>query len=201
MSIETIYRKRLMYRKYVPDSGYQSRREYRDSLTEWLANIEADLFVTLSFAQNARLGGARQSLGQWFARIDNHYLGRGWARRNSDERTFAIAVPENINTNLHFHCLMRLPSWGQTQDIADRAATLDRYWRRIVPRSSCDVELIYDLPGAARYIAKQLVRPGYLDHFVLAREFHPQSAETPGRPSDSFGEAGTRHATWSNRRT
>jgi hypothetical protein len=172
-----------MYRTHVPDCGYQSRREYRDSLEAWLASINADLFVTLSFAQNARLASARQSFRQWFACLDNHYLGRGWARRSSDERTFAIAMPENISTNLHYHCLMRLPSWGQTEVIAERAATLERYWRRVAPRGTCDVELIYDLPGAARYLAKQAVRPGYLEHYLLASEFHPQSTVADGSRS------------------
>jgi len=59
-----------MYRSYVPDGSYQSRREYRDSLEQWLATINADLFVTLSFAQNARLAAARQSFRQWFARLE-----------------------------------------------------------------------------------------------------------------------------------
>ena len=169
-----------MSHKYIPDRGYQLRREYRASLEKWLATIDADLFVTLSFAQNAWLGSARQSLGQWFARLDNHYLGRGWAQRSSDDRTLAIAVPENISTNLHYHCLMRLPSWGRTQSIADCTATLDRYWHRVVPRGSCDVELIYDLPRAARYLSKQLVRPGYLDHYILASEFHSPGTKAGG---------------------
>jgi hypothetical protein len=173
--------------RYVPEDGYQSRREYRTALEEWLATIDADLFVTLSFAQDVRLGSARQLLGQWLARIDSRYLGRGWARRSSDERTFAVLVPENINTNLHYHCLMRLPSWGRTQGIVDRAATLERFWCRLMPRGTCDVELIYDLPGLARYIAKQLVRPGYSQHYMLASEFHT-AAKSPivstqqGRP-------------------
>jgi hypothetical protein len=82
-------------------------------------------------------------------------------------------VPENIDTNLHYHCLMRLPSWGRTQSIAGCTATLDRYWHRLAPCGTCDVQLIYDLPGAARYVAKQLVRPEYLDQYLFAREFHP----------------------------
>jgi len=174
-----------MYRSYVPDGSYQSRREYRDSLEQWLATINADLFVTLSFAQNARLAAARQSFRQWFARLDNYYLGRGWARRNSDERTFAILIPENISTNLHYHCLMRLPSWGPTQRIINCAATLERFWGRIVPRGTCDVEPIYDLAGAARYVVKQLVRPGHHEHYLLASEFHSEGAKPDGRPSRS----------------
>jgi hypothetical protein len=169
-----------MHRKYIQGCGYQSRRKYRANMEEWLATLDADLFVTLSFAQNAQLGGARQLLRHWFARLDNHYLGRNWARRESDARTFAIAVPENIATNLHYHCLMRLPSWGRTQDIMNLTATLDRLWRRIVPRGTCDVEQIYDLPGAVRYLAKQLVRPTYLDHYLFASEFHPSSINSDG---------------------
>src|SRR5438270_2125155 len=30
----------------------------------------------------------------------------------------------------------------------------------------------YDLTGAARYVAKQLVRPGHHEHYLLASEFH-----------------------------
>ena len=172
-----------MHRRYIPGCGYQDRREYRTAMEEWLATIDADLFVTLSFAQDAQLGTARPLLGQWFARLDNLYLGRGWARRSSDERTFAIVVPENISTNLHYHCLMRLPSWGRTQSIADSTATLDRFWHRLVPRGTCDVELIYDLPRLARYVAKQLVWPGYLDHFLLASEFHSKGTKADGPSS------------------
>jgi hypothetical protein len=179
-----------MYRKFVPECGYQNRREYRAAMEEWLATLDADLFVTLSFAQDARLGGARQLLRQWFARLDSHYLGRAWARRSSDERTFAILVPENIDTNLHYHCLMRLPSRGQTEDIKDRAATLQRLWRRLVPRGTCDVELIYDLPGLARYVAKQVVRPGYSQHFLMASEFHIGSEKTHGPPATGSSEPG-----------
>jgi hypothetical protein len=176
-----------MYRKYVPECGYQNRREYRTAFEEWLATIDANLFVTLSFAQNARLANARQSFRQWFACLDNYYLGRGWARRNSDERTFAIATAENISTNLHYHCLMRLPGAKRNESIADCAATLDRLWHRSVPRGTCDVEPIYDLTGAARYVAKQFVRPGHHEHYLLASEFHSEATKPMDRPPRHTG--------------
>src|SRR3954462_1841273 len=106
-------------------AGYTSRHQYRASFEQWLTTLDVDLFVTLSFSQDTRFQRARPLLGQWFARLDNHYLGRSWARRSSDERTFAIAVPENISTNLHYHCLMRLPAWGRTQPIPACAVELD----------------------------------------------------------------------------
>ncbi len=151
---------------------YQSRREYRDAFEGFLKTLDVDLFATLSFSQNTRLQQARPLLGQWFARLDNHYLGRGWTRWSSDERTFAVAVSENIDTNLHYHCLMRLPAWGRTQAIDETAGALDRYWRRLAWGGTCGVVLIYDLPTLARYMSKQLVRPGYEQHYLFASEFH-----------------------------
>src|SRR5947208_13592922 len=123
-----------------PENRSQTRRflqirilQLRRSATPFngLAVLHGRLFVTLSLGQDARLSQARQLLRQWFARLDDHYLGRCWARRSSDQRTFAILMPENISTNLHYHCLMRLPSWGQAKGIADCAATLERFWRLI----------------------------------------------------------------------
>jgi hypothetical protein len=117
-----------VYRQYVPGCGYQNRRDYRAAMEKWLATIDADLFVTLSFAQDARLGSARQLLRQWFARLDNHYLGRGWARRSSDERTFAavtallIALGARLRAALYRESgLVRRPSnpSGQTAEYGD----------------------------------------------------------------------------------
>src|SRR3954463_5899698 len=156
-----------MRRRYFPDVEYASRRLYRSEFEKMLRSLDVDLFVTVSFSQNTRFQQARPLLGQWYARLDNHYLGRGWTRQDSDKRTFAVAVPENISTNLHYHCLMRLPAWSRTQPIDECAVALDRYWRRLAWGGTCDVELIYDLPRLARYLAKQLVRPGYEQHYLF----------------------------------
>jgi hypothetical protein len=163
--------------------GYQFRREYRHSAERWLAAMDVDLFVSLSFPQNIGLGRARQVLRYWFACLDSYYLGNGWAQLPSDERTVAIALPENIMSNLHYHCLMRLPSTAQRENIANRSSTLEKLWLRAVPRGTCQVRSIRDT-GAARYVTKQLVRPGYWQHYILASEFHSdrgQRAETSPR--------------------
>jgi len=110
-----------------PVNGYQFRRLYRYSAQRWLAALDFDLFVTLSFAQNIGLERGRQVLRHWFACLDSHYLGKGWARRPSDERTVAIAFPENIVSNLHYHSLMRLPEKVQRESIANRSSTLEKF--------------------------------------------------------------------------
>lgn len=159
-------------RCYPQHDSYQARRLLRAAFDDWLAEIDADFFVTLAFAQDTELNSARKRLSHWFARIDNQYLGRAWSRAPSDQRTFAIAFPENIRTNLHFHSLLRLPPCARGEPYARAARTLQSHWFRTDPRGSCDVAILYDQAGAARYAAKQLVRPGYFDHFLLASEFH-----------------------------
>src|SRR4051794_40464907 len=105
-------------------NDYSFRREYRDEFARWVAAQEVNLFVTLSFAQRTILSEARSLLGHWLARIDNHFLGRGWARKPSVERTHAIMFFENTRTNLHCHSVMHLPSWGPTEDIEYTSKTL-----------------------------------------------------------------------------
>jgi len=154
-----------------PVNGYQFRREYRDAVQRWLEVLEVDLFVTLSFAQNIGLARARQVFRHWWACLDSHYLGKGWAKRSSNERTVAIAFPEDILSNLHYHSLMRLPEKAQYESLATRSSTLEKFWVRPVPGGTCRASLIRDA-GAARYVTKQLVRPGYWQHYILASEFH-----------------------------
>ena len=162
----------MRHHTFFPLSEYKRRAELRREYEQWLATIDFDFHVTLSFPQNTRIATARPMLSHWFARIDNYYLGRAWSRRSSAERTDAIAFPENIHTNLHHHCLLRLPKIARGRACGDAARVLQRAWARIAPRGTCDVAPIDDIAGAARYVVKQVVRPGYLDHYIVASEFH-----------------------------
>jgi hypothetical protein len=154
-----------------PGNGYQFRRGYRHSAQQWLAAMDVDLFTTLSLPRNIGLERGRQVLRHWFACLDSRYLGNGWARRPSDQRTVAVIFPENVISNLHYHCLMRLPGRAQRESFAQRSATLEKFWIRIVAHGTSQVIAIRDA-GAARYVTKQLVRPGYWQQYILASEFH-----------------------------
>jgi hypothetical protein len=153
------------------DGAYEARNRLRRAYEEWLAQTDMDLFATLSLAENTGLQQGRQKIGRWLAYIDNHYIGRGWSKRPSSERTEAFIFPESIDTNLHYHCLMRLPPRAQAESLAVRAAVLERLWRKIEWRGTCEVDWVRDA-DAARYVTKQLVRPGYLDQIIIASEFH-----------------------------
>ena len=157
---------------YHSRSTYQSRGAHRRAVQQWLAQIDFELFVTLAFPHNVGIGRARQTLRHWFACVDSYYLGKNWNRRPWDERTSAIAFPENIISNLHYHCLLRLPESAQGQTPLQQCRILARYWTKAVPRGTCEGRSIGDRRRAVRYATKQLVKPGYEDKFILASEFH-----------------------------
>src|SRR5438105_2160259 len=108
--------------------SYASRREMRAAFDNWLPDLDADFFVTLAFPQNTRFDRARLRLKNWFARIDTHYLGRAWSRTPSNARTVAIAFPENIRSNLHFHSLLSLPPCARHEPYASVAETFQQHW-------------------------------------------------------------------------
>jgi hypothetical protein len=156
-------------------SDYHFRAQYRRAMEEWLREVNFRLFVTLSFKQNVGLGRGRTTLGHWFGCVDSHYLGKGWHRRAAEERTVAVACPENIISNLHYHCLMRLPETAQSDSFVMQRLVLKRAWIGAAPGGTCHVREIDD-GGASRYATKQQVRPDYWQHFVLASEFHTAAA-------------------------
>jgi hypothetical protein len=140
----------------IDDGGYQDRRELRRAYEEWLALVDVDLFVTLSLSKNIGVDHARRKLRLWLAFIDSHYLGARWARRALTERTRAFIFAESVDTNLHYHCLMRLPYRGQLESLAERSATLERFWRKIEWRGTCQVDWVRDAGAAIRH---QTTRP------------------------------------------
>ena len=153
------------------EDGYLFRRKYRTAAQRWLAEMDVNFFATLTFRQNVGLLGARKNIEHWLACLDRHYLGRQWWKRPSAERTIGIGLAENVESNLHYHWLLRLPESAKNENAAQRGRTIERFWTQATRGGTCRVVEIRD-SGAPRYAAKQLVRPGYADHFILASEFH-----------------------------
>jgi hypothetical protein len=65
-----------------------------------------------------------------------------------------------------------------------------RFWRKIEWHGTCQVDWVHDA-GAAEYVTKQLVRPGYLEQIILANDFHPdrdRSSDEERGDQEGFSE-------------
>src|SRR5207248_1445517 len=164
------------------NQGTLQRVLYRDGIESLLRKRELgfELSVTLNFNRSTTFNGARHLLGEWAQRVDEKYIGKQWSKDNS-HRVFFIAVFENPNRNPHFHLLARLPllcwrrlalsKFKEYGSLAWHEKTLRDLWVRLVPSGSAYTKAIYDLDGIACYNAKQLIRPGHAETFVISTEF------------------------------
>jgi len=149
-------------------------------MNEFLEEFDWDYFVTLNFNFRSSVseGRAREILKGLFARLDRTLLGRFWSKRE-DQRTFALVFPENVQTNLHFHALVRVDRVPQPTAM-DFENALTSAWKGRVKSGTVDVQPVYDKGGAIRYSIKQLLREGHFERFFISTEFHSTNSEEKG---------------------
>ncbi len=83
-----------------------------------------------------------------------------------------MAVLENQETNLHIHAALRLPTSAMTLGFSEQQLYMESTWRQLVAGGQCHAQPVNDRAGVAHYMAKQLIRPGHVETFILSTEFH-----------------------------
>lgn len=156
---------------FAPVAGRANALEYRRAFQAWVADLDWDLFVTLNFNGDTSLASARAAFRKWLARLDHRVLGRNWAAMTQSERILAVATVENPRSNLHLHVLVHLPLKARELHRAEITHAMQLHWAKLVPSGQCHFDRVRDT-GVARYVAKQLDRPGHAEMFMLSNEFH-----------------------------
>lgn len=155
-------------------NNYRTRKfykEYRQEIIKWLESLSPDAFLTLNFNCEMTLYHARKRYHNFLARLDRRLVGPRWLKL-PDKRTDLIAFPENVNSNLHFHAIGKLPPKAYDMCQVTLMAEIDRLWKSVVRSGSTDFQFItYDKHVLPDYITKQIGRPGVMESFVSSREF------------------------------
>lgn len=149
---------------------------YRHALHDFTASRNPTLFVTLTFNRDATLRGMRHQIARFHARLDDAIHGRDWSRHPSSIRTNAFWFVEHLGSNAHAHGLLGIPGlWNFDGVFVVNRKLFDPYdmirniGRNLAPSADCDVQHIYDLPGAIEYSMKDWRDP---TNWILASEFH-----------------------------
>ena len=146
-----------------------NHRHHQEQLVEFLEKQEVTHFVTLTFNRTVLLHVGRRKFGEFLARMDKRLLGRSWLKK-TNQRVFAVAFPENIMYNTHYHAAFRV-----APEHTDRfAAIADQLWRDLVLGGDCDVQPTWDLKGLVTYVTKQARREPVYENMVVSTEFHPR---------------------------
>lgn len=123
---------------------------YRAGWEKFIADFPATHAVTLVFNRATKHDAAEKRLKRFQAYVDDALLGRNWSKMS--DRTRIIGVAENIKRNLHWHLAVAVPQSMSAQ----YEAACETAWSKLVPGGSVKVVPIYDAPGWASYICKQI---------------------------------------------
>ena len=153
-----------------------SPRSYRRALPDFIASRRPQFAVTITLNRDATFPGMRRKLEGFHAELDHALFRQGWSRRPSSQRSDAIWFFEHLASNAHAHGLLTIPRsfffdglCAIPGKVFDPHELLTETGRNLAPSADCDVQLIYDLPGAIRYAMKDWRDP---TAWVLASEFH-----------------------------
>ncbi|HEU5047675.1 MAG TPA: hypothetical protein VFT64_07520 [Rickettsiales bacterium] len=152
------------------DIPYSSIR-LRGALTDWLASLPSDYYVTFNFNTHTTLASGRTTLKRFHAMLDRKLYGRHFNRMKPDERTLFIAFPEHVESNLHYHALL-------CSKHPDFTSTAEKIWESILPSGSLHIIDLnakgaskFDLLNIAQYNTKELHRDSRYEDFIISSQF------------------------------
>ncbi|MGB4107665.1 MAG: hypothetical protein WBK55_07695 [Alphaproteobacteria bacterium] len=130
----------------------------------WLDSQNFTHFMTLVFNRPETLDSARDKLKKFHANIDRRILGTNWYKKPPEERTFFIAFPEHIQSNLHYHLLTRV----NREHIERFEQHAPDVWETLVKSGSIDIQ---PFTGRLDYCLKEQYKDQNYRAFIISREF------------------------------
>lgn len=124
-------------------------------------------FVTLVFNRCETIDSARKKLRMFHQKLDRKILGVDWYKKPHDQRTFFIAFPEHIASNLHYHLLVKVRDEykGRFEEHAPSV------WEGLVKSGSINIQEIYDERGLISYCVKEQHKNQNFQSFIISTEF------------------------------
>lgn len=156
-------------------------------MREWLGAMAFNHFTTFNFNQDTTLRGSKKAIKDFLARWDRLVLGKHFQRQPKAKRTFLIGFVEHIDSNLHYHALVR-PAIGCPPYQPNFVLEAPSLWKQLIPSGQLyipkdTVEALFEkkaisaehLDRIAAYITKDLKKETNYEHFVISDEFLPSS--------------------------
>ncbi len=155
----------------IGQGSIANNKRVRKAMNEMLLDMDPEYFVTVNFNWDTNYEAARKTLKAWHAFVDKALLGGSWSIKAQNERTQFVAFAEHLESNLHWHLLLRL---GDGADAARFEAVADRCWKKLVISGSVHLRHLdteEDKVCKANYGTKDLWQQRAIESFVLSREF------------------------------
>lgn len=137
---------------------------------EFIKTIDPTYFVTFNFNRRLRTLNAQNSIKHFMNSAQREVLGARWYKKPECQRLALIAIPEHIETNLHYHGFLRagtevddVNKW--TEDVIH--AVFPRKWKEVEKKGSINIQRIYDLDECVNYVKKEMWKKENTDSIFM----------------------------------
>lgn len=150
--------------------SYTERKELQAALRSFLVNLDLPLFVTVTFNKSLSIAKAQKLLNEFHYEIQKSLWGKKFYRIPAEQRIFFIAFPEHIQTNIHYHLMLRVPREYQERFKSSAQKALSRVL------ASADLQIdeppsITDVTKTKFYSTKEISNELNYEHFVISTQF------------------------------
>lgn len=152
------------------DFNYPQRKELQIALRTFLTDLNLPMFVTINFNRRTNLRRAYKQLREFHKMIDKDFLGRRFYLLPKEERTFFIAMPEHLNSNFHYHLLLRPPPEKELHFLFNAWF----YLKKIVPSATIKISRLKtndDVRKTSFYSCKDAIYVENYDNFIISTQF------------------------------
>lgn len=156
--------------EYIPPFLNQNRADLKKAVRKLVISIQPTAFATAVFNDYASLDRGRNALKHFHREVDRKLLGKHYYRATPAKRTFFLAFPEHLNSNLHYHLPIRPPK-GSLERLLEVAPKI---WKKICIKGNLQIELISterDLRKVSYYVTKDCFMEQNYESFVLSNEW------------------------------
>ena len=87
---------------------FKNNKKLNDGVRELVADFDGDYFLTAVFNRNVTLAGAEKSLEHWCACLSKKLYRKKWYKRPVTERIEYIAFAEHLDSNVHWHLVLKV---------------------------------------------------------------------------------------------
>lgn len=150
--------------------SYTERKELQAALRSFLVSLDLPLFVTVTFNKSLSIAKAQKLLNEFHYEIQKSLWGKKFYRIPAEQRIFFIAFPEHIDSNIHYHLMLKVPPRYRVLFQIHAQHALSRVLE------SADIKIYEpkspeDVIETKFYSTKDLFNELNYEHFVISTQF------------------------------
>ena len=149
---------------------YDKKKELQVAFRLFLTDLHLPYFATLNFNKYLSTDAAYFCLRKFHRELDRTVLGKNFRKLPAEQRTFFIAMPEHLNSNFHYHMLLRAPEVDSSFYITHATSLC----RKFFPSSSLDITNLISTDDVRRtsfYSCKDMTNQKNYENFVISTQF------------------------------